>query len=209
MRFLIADDHPVVLQGVRQILQDEYPGCHIEETRTGAQVIPNIQNEKWDLVILDISLPDRDGLDVLKDIRHLNSKIPVLILSMHVEEQLAIRALRAGATGYVTKESASEDLSVAVERALAGVRYVSPSLAQKIVSLTLEVGSDEELGVLSDREYQVLRLLACGKSLVAIADELAVSVKTVSTYRSRLLQKLKLQNTIDLVKYAVTNKLDK
>jgi two-component system invasion response regulator UvrY len=209
MRFLVADDHPIVLQGVGQILQEEYPGCHITDATRGAEVIAYMQNDGWDLVILDISLPDRNGLDVLKDIRELDADIPVLILSMHVEEQLAIRALRAGATGYVTKESASEDLAVAVERALGGVRYVSPSLAQKIVSLTLGGGKEEELGVLSDREYQVLRLLSQGKSLGAIADDLSVSIKTVSTYRARLLQKLKLRSTIDLVKYAIENHLDK
>jgi two-component system invasion response regulator UvrY len=201
MRVLIADDHPVVRRGVRQTLTDEFADCEVVEAQTAAELMSLVRAGEWSVVVLDVSLPDRNGLDVLKELRSDHPTLPIVILSMHPEDQFAARMLRAGASAYVAKESASEDLTVAIRSAVAGRRYMSPGLTQRLaLEALLEEGS-KSLPI-SDREMQVLCLIAEGKSLTEIADALILSVKTVSTYRARLLEKLNVETTADLVHFA-------
>lgn len=201
MRVLIADDHPVVRRGVRQTLTDEFAECEVVEARTAAELMSLIRAGEWSVVILDITLPDRNGLDVLKELQSDHPHLPVVILSMHPEDQFAARMMRAGASAYVAKESASEDLTQAVRLAIAGRRYMSPALTERLaLESVLEDGSKSPS--ISDREMQVLCLIAEGKNLTEIADLLILSVKTVSTYRARLMEKLEVSTTADLVHYA-------
>lgn len=206
IRVLIADDHPIVRQGLRNILAEE-PDMEVSvEARNAAEIMEQAGGG-WDVAVLDIALPDRSGLDVLKDLKALYPDLPVLMLSMHPEDQYAVRALRGGAAGYVTKESAGEELVKAIRKAVSGGRYVSSNLAEK---LAFELAQDREKPpheYLSDREFQVLCGLASGKRPGEIADELSVSVKTVSTYRARLLQKMNMKNNAELTYYAVKHGL--
>jgi two-component system, NarL family, invasion response regulator UvrY len=204
MRVLIADDHPVVRRGVRQTLTEEFTDCEVIESPTAAELLSLVRSGVWSVIILDISLPDRNGLDVLKELQSDYPEIPVVVLSMHPEDQFAARMMRAGASAYVTKESASEELAQAVRLAMTGRKYMSPALTEK---LALEAVMDDgsRSPVLSDRELQVLCLIAEGKGLSEIADVLILSVKTVSTYRSRLLEKLNARTNADLVHYAFTH----
>lgn len=207
IRVLIADDHPIVRQGLKQILSQEPEFSVCGEAQTSQDVLDLIRKQSWDVVILDISMPGRGGLDVLKDIKRERPKLPVLILSMHPEDQYAIRALRAGASGYVTKESAPEELVSAVRKIIRGGKYISPTLAER---LALEIEAPTEKPpheLLSDREYQVLVMIASGKTVSQIADELSLSVKTISTYRARLLEKMKMKTNAELTHYAIENKL--
>ncbi len=204
MRILIADDHPVVRRGVKQILLDEFPHSELREAQNGAQVLECVHAQAWDVLILDMSLPDRNGLDLIKDIKVEHPALPIIILSMHPEDQFAVRVLRAGAVGYVTKESASEELVIAVRMGLAGQRYLSPALARRLALESISIPKDQPaVSSLSDREVQVLCLIAEGKTLQEIADILALSAKTISTYRSRLLDKLHADTTADLIHYAI------
>jgi two-component system, NarL family, invasion response regulator UvrY len=201
MRVLIADDHPVVRRGVRQTLMEEFLECEVIEARTAAELLSLVRSGTWNVVILDISLPDRNGLDVLKELQTDHPGLPVVILSMHPEDQFAARMMRAGASAYVNKESASEDLTQAVRLAVAGKKYMSRALTERLaMEAVMEDG--DKLPVLSDREMQVLCLIAEGKSLTEISEVLILSVKTVSTYRSRLLEKLDAKTNADLVHYA-------
>ena len=204
MKVLIADDHPVVRRGVRQILVDEFDNCEVGEARSAKQLMQLVSEQKWDIVLLDISLPDRNGLDVLKDLRVEYPELPVVILSMHPEDQFAVRVLRAGGVGYVTKESASEELTTAIRMGLKGQRYLSPVLARRLALESLANHPDLPLPItLSDRETQVLCLIAEGKTLTEMAESLSLSVKTVSTYRSRVMEKMKLASNSDLTYYAL------
>jgi DNA-binding NarL/FixJ family response regulator len=206
MRALIADDHPVVRRGVRQILVDEFENCEVVEARTAEQVMQFVRSQQWDFVILDISLPDRSGLEVLKDIRLASPSLPVVVLSMYPEEQFAARVLRAGGVGYITKESASEELTTAVRLGLKGQRYLSPRLARRLALESISnIGESTPAVVLSDREIEILCMVAEGKTLAEMADSLSLSIKTVSTYRSRLMEKVNAQNNADLVHYAISN----
>jgi two-component system invasion response regulator UvrY len=207
VKFLVADDHPVVRRGVRQILADDYPDSTVIEAHNAVEALTLVQSTHVDLAIIDISLPDRNGLELLKELKKVAPHLPVIVLSMHQDEEFAIQALRFGALGYVTKESASEDLSVAVQNGLAGERYLSVSLAQRIALRVLEKQAEAPPTVLSDREQQVLRLLASGKTLQVIAEEMSLSVKTISTYRTRLLTKLNLHDNVDLTQYALRHDL--
>jgi two-component system invasion response regulator UvrY len=202
MRVLIADDHPVVRRGVRQTLSEEFEGCEVVEACNAEELIAFVRASDWDAVILDISLPDRNGLDVLKELQTDRPHLPVVVLSMHPEDQFAARMMRAGASAYVTKESASEELTQALRNALAGKRYMSPSLAERLAMEAVLEDRTKSL-VLSDREVQVLCLIAEGSSLTEISEILFLSVKTVSTYRSRLLEKLNIKSNADLVHYAL------
>jgi two-component system, NarL family, invasion response regulator UvrY len=202
MRVLIADDHPVVRRGVRQTLSEEFEGCEVVEACNAEELIARVRESDWDAVILDISLPDRNGLDVLKELQTDRPHLPVVVLSMHPEDQFAARMMRAGASAYVTKESASEELTQALRNALAGKRYMSPSLAERLAMEAVLEDRTKSL-VLSDREVQVLCLIAEGSSLTEISEILFLSVKTVSTYRSRLLEKLNIKSNADLVHYAL------
>lgn len=206
-KIIIADDHAVVRQGVKQILAAEPDMQLVGEARNFEETLEVTRRLAWDVLILDYSMPGGNGLQVLKKIKHAYPRRPVLILSMHPEDAIAVSALRAGAAGYVSKESASEELTVAIRKAISGKKYVSASLAEK---LALELGQGPR-GLahesLSDREYRVMWMLASGKSITHIAKELRLSPNTVSTYRLRILRKLKLENNADLVRYAVRHGL--
>lgn len=207
IRVLIADDHAVVRQGLKQILGDTPTMLVAGEATNGQEVLAKVRAETWDVVVLDISMPDRNGLDVLKELKAERPKLPVLMLSMYPEDQYAMRALKAGASGYLAKDSAADELVRAIQRVVAGGRYVSPHLAEK---LAFEIGADSSKlphETLSDREFQVLRLIAAGKSAKDIAAELSLSVKTVSTYRARLLEKMGLGSNAELIHYAIQNHL--
>ena len=207
MRILIADDHAVVRQGLKQILAEAFKKASFGEAANSQQALERVWKEAWDVVILDLTMPGRSGLEVLKEIKQAYPKLPVLMLSMHPEDQFAVRLLKAGAAGYMTKESAPEELVGAVRKAIAGGRYVSANLAEKMASLLVndvQVAPHERL---SDREFLILRLIASGKSVSIIARDLSLSVKTVSTYRARLLEKMGMLNNAQLVHYAFHNNL--
>jgi two-component system invasion response regulator UvrY len=207
IRALIADDHAVVRQGLKQILGDTPEMLVAGEATNGQEVLDKVRAEPWDVVVLDISMPDRSGLDILKQLRSERPKLPVLVLSMHSEDQYAMRVLKAGASGYLTKDSAPDELVKAIRKVVSGGRYVSSFLAEK---LAFEIGTDSSRlphETLSDREFQVLRGIAAGKSVTEIAAELYLSPKTVSTYRARLLQKMNLGTTAELMHYAMQNHL--
>jgi DNA-binding NarL/FixJ family response regulator len=185
----------------------ELEGVVCGEAENEQEVLDQVQSNAWDLVILDINLPGRSGLEVLGDLRRLRPKLPVLVLSMHAEDQYARRLLKAGAYGYLRKESAPEELIAAVRKVVTGGRYVSPTLAEKLV---LDLDADAEAPTherLSDREFEILRLIGSGKQVSQIAEELHLSVTTISTYRARILEKLNLSTTAELVRYAVRNNL--
>ena len=206
-RCLITDDHSVVRRGVRELLEEEQLCSEIYEAKTGEEALTAVRRQSWDLMILDIALPDKHGLDVLKEAKLLQPRLPVLMLSLYPEKEFAMRAIKAGASGYLTKQSAPSELLAAVTRIVQGGRYITAALAEQMAS-ALETGSTEVLHArLSDRELQVLRLLGQGKSVSVIAEELCLSVKTISTYRARILEKLSCSSTGELIRYAVEAKL--
>ncbi len=207
MRILIADDHAVVRRGLRQILAEAFKGSVFGEATNSHEALDRVSKEPWDVVILDLTMPGRSGLDVLKEIKREHPKLPVIILSMHPEDQFAVRLLKAGASGYMTKESAPEELVGAVKKAVAGGRYVSVSLAEKLASLIVRDTQAAPHESLSDREFHILRMIASGKPVSVIARDLSLSVKTVSTYRARLLEKMSMTNNSELVHYAFQNQL--
>ncbi len=207
MKILIADDHAVVRQGLRLILADHFKKATFGEARNATEALARVWKEKWDVVVLDITMPGRSGLEVLKEIRRSRPKLPVLVLSMHPEDQFAVRMLKAGAAGYLTKESAGEELVGAIRKVVGGGRYISPSLAERMASyLTIDVQKAPHER-LSDREFLILRLIASGKPVSRIAKELSLSVATISTYRSRTLKKMDLKNNAELTHYAMQNGL--
>jgi DNA-binding NarL/FixJ family response regulator len=207
LRILIVDDHPIVRQGLRQTLSDAAGIGEIGEAATPQQALDLVRQRKWDAVILDIGLPGRGGLEVLKDIKREVPRLPVLILSMHAEDQYAVRAVRAGAAGYLTKGAATERLIAAVRKVASGGRYISPELAERLAT-ELTVDPDHPLHAsLSDREFDVLRSIASGQTVGDIAERLSLSVKTVSTYRARILEKMQLKNNAELMHYVLTNHL--
>jgi two-component system, NarL family, invasion response regulator UvrY len=203
-KVLIADDHAVVRRGLKQIITEE-PDFEIAgEASNGQEVLDLVDANGCDVVVLDITMPDKNGLTVLQEMKMKRPSLPVLILSMHPEDQFAIRALKLGASGYLTKESAPEELIGALKQVLRGGKYVSSTLAEQLVA---EIGGGDIFSVtpdrLSEREFQVLKMIASGRGIAQIADDLKLSVKTVSTYRTRLLLKMKLKTNADLVRYAV------
>ena len=207
MRILIVDDHAIVRQGLRQILTESDEAIVIKEADCGAEAIRQVREGEWDVVILDISLPDRNGIDTLKQIKKEYPRIPVLMLSMHEEGLYAIRALKAGASGYITKQSAPSELMTAIHQVARGRKYLTATLAEAMAD-SLGTNYDKPLHeILSDREYQTLCLIASGKSLTDVAEEMSLSVKTVSVYRGRLLEKMKLKNNAELTHYAIKNGL--
>ena len=206
-RILLVDDHAVVRQGLAQILRQTMPRAKFGEAGTAAQALDLVRRREWNIVLLDITLPDRNGLEVLKDIRQLAPDLPVLILTMHPEEQLAVRALKAGAAGYVTKNTASEVITHAVGKVLAGGRYITESLADTLAN---EVGKGADRMPherLSDREFEVFGLLARGHNVKDVAAQFGISVQTVSTYRARVLDKMGLRTNAELVQYGIRNRL--
>ena len=207
MNVLIVDDHAIVRQGLRQILLESGKVMHIGEAGCGAEAMRQIREAEWNVVVLDISLPDRNGIEILKQIKKECPKISVLMLSMHEEGLYAIRALKAGASGYLTKQSAPSELMAAIQQISRGRKYLTTTLAEAMAD-NLGASHDRPLHeTLSDREYQTLRLIASGKSLTDAAEEMCLSVKTVSVYRSRLLEKMKLKNNAELTHYAIKNGL--
>jgi two-component system, NarL family, invasion response regulator UvrY len=206
-RVLIADDHALLRRGLIEILTRGLKGVECGEAEDSRQILAQIQSHDWDLVILDVTLPGRSGVDVLADLKRLRPGIPVLVLSMHPEEQYGRRVLKAGAAGYMNKDSAPEELIKAIRKVISGGRYVSPSLAE-VLATDLGRGTDQPPHEqLSDRELEVLRLIGSGRAISQIADLLHLSVTTVSTYRARILEKMNLTTTAELVNYAVRNGL--
>ena len=207
IRILIADDHPILRRGLKEILVRELEGATCGEAGNAQQVLSEVQSQDWDLVILDVTMPGRSGLDVLRDLRKLRPKLPVLVLSMHPADQLGRRALRGGASGYMNKESAPEELIGAIRRVLAGSVYVSPALAERM-ALDLRANPARLLHeTLSEREFEVLRMLASGKTVTEIAAELHLSLPTISTHRAHILAKMNMTSTAALISYAVRNRL--
>jgi two-component system, NarL family, invasion response regulator UvrY len=206
-RILIADDHSVVRKGLKQILKGEFPSVHIEEAANAEDLLKKVMAEEWDMVISDISMPGKSGLDVLAQIRQVHPKLPYLVLSMYPEEQYAIRVLKAGASGYLNKDSLPEELLKAVNRVLSGKKYITPSTAEKLATTFGQNGSEFTHESLSNREFEVLKLLAAGKSVSDIAEQLSLSASTISTYRARIMLKMNLKTNADLILHAINHKL--
>jgi two-component system invasion response regulator UvrY len=207
LRILIADDHEIVRKGLVKVLEEAFQPIKVDEASNGQEAVSKVLKSEYGVVVLDLKMPGKSGLDVLKEIKQHRPKLPVLILSMHPEEQFAIRAIRAGAAGYLTKECAGDELVHAIRKALKGERYISGSLAQILAG---ELDSDSERPiheVLSDREYQVMLMVASGKPVGAIAKELCLSVKTISSYRTNILLKTRMKNNAEITHYAIQNKL--
>lgn len=207
IRILIADDHPIVRRGLKQILAEE-PDLTVQgEAQNGQEVLEQLREREWDVLVLDINMPRVSGLEVLKEVKDRWPDLRVLVMSIHSEEQFGVRSLKAGAAGYLTKESAPEELVKAIRKVHLGGNYVSPSLSEKLVS-ALQTDSDRPLHeALSNREYEVLCLIASGKTVGEIADQLILSVKTVSTHRTRILDKMSLRTNAELMHYAMQHRL--
>ena len=207
MRILCVDDHAIFRQGVRQILLQYDRLVRIGEAATAAAALQLARDAHWDVVILDLSLPDRSGFQLLTELKHERRDLPVLVLSMHGEDEYAVRALRNGASGYLTKESAPEELIAAIQKVMQGGRYMTPALAEKIAFAYASPASQAPHQALSEREMEVLQLIGAGKSLKEIAAQMALSVKSVSTYRARVLEKMTMSTNADLIRYVVENNL--
>jgi two-component system invasion response regulator UvrY len=207
IRVLIADDHPVVRRGLRRILEDETDMEVAGEAPSAQETLDIVNKTECDVLVLDIELPGRSGLDVLKELKKSRPKLPVLVLSIYPEEQFAVRVLRTGAVGYLTKESAPEELVRAIRAVHAGGRYITPSVAELLAYEVDQSTSKPAHVSLSDREFEVLRMIASGKAVSQIAEELSFSVKTISTYRARVLAKMRMKTNAELTHYAIENKL--
>jgi two-component system, NarL family, invasion response regulator UvrY len=207
MKILIADDHPIVREGMKQIIAKASDMTIGGEALNGQQTLELIAAEEFDAVVLDINMPGRDGLEILKEIRRSRPTLPVLLLSMYSEDQVAVRALKAGASGFLNKESAPRELVHALRKIIGGGKYVSEALAEKLalgLDANLKAAQHEDL---SDREFQVLKMIASGKEVGEIAEELFISVKTVRTYRDRIMEKMNLKNDVELARYAISHNL--
>ncbi|MDP9169214.1 MAG: response regulator transcription factor [Acidobacteriota bacterium] len=207
MRILIVDDHAIVRRGLKELLSDEFHGAAFGEASDARQALDALRKNVWDVALLDISLPGKSGLELLKELKAGWPALPVLVLSAHPEDQFAIRVLKAGAGGYMTKESAPEELAKAIRKILAGGRYVSATLAEKLAFGVRNDPARLPHETLSDREYDVMSRIASGKTVTEIAEELSLSAKTISTYRTRVLQKLAVRNSAQIVRYATRNGL--
>ena len=206
IKILIADDHPVVREGFKQIISKASDMKVTGEALSGFEVLQKINEQEFDVLVLDLSMPGKSGLEVLKDLKNIKPQLPVLILSMHPEEQVALRTFKSGANGYLNKESAPGELVNAIRKIYSGGKYVSSAFAEKILD-SLDNPDKAPHELLSDREFQVLLLIASGKDVDEIAEELFISVKTVRTYRDRILEKLKLKNNVEIAHYAIKYKL--
>jgi two-component system, NarL family, invasion response regulator UvrY len=202
VRFLVVDDHAIVRRGVRELLGEAFPECEVVEAATGEDAMREFAAGAWDLIVLDLAMPGGGGLEALKRFQSERREVPVLVLSAHAEEQYAVRALRAGARGYVTKQSASEELVLAVRKLLAGTPHVSAVVAERIAPHIAREPGRPPHETLSDREMQVFRMLVSGRSVKEIGAELGLSDKTISTYRARVLEKMKLRSNAELMAYA-------
>jgi DNA-binding NarL/FixJ family response regulator len=206
-RILIADDHAIVRKGLKETLEEELGSVTFGEAKDGTQVLDQIRKQKWDLVLLDIGMEGRSGLEVLEEIREVQPKLPVLMLSMYSERDFAVRALRQGAAGYVNKQAPTEELVGAVSKVLNGQRYISSAVADKLATELQRASEKLPHETLSNRELQVMRLIVSGRSMKEIAAELSLSVKTVATYHTRLLKKINVQSDVELTRYAILNKI--
>ena len=207
MRILIADDHPIFRAGLREILGKHKEVEVIGEAENGRNALELARKQRWDVVLLDLTMPGKDGVEALQELRRERPKLPVLILSAHPEDQLALRLLKSGAAGYLTKDKAPEVLFTAVKKVLRGEKYISDSLAEKVALHVVSGSAQSPHEALSDREYQVMRMIAAGKPVKEIAEELFLSVRTVSTYRTRMLEKMNMKTNADIIRYALRNKL--
>jgi two-component system invasion response regulator UvrY len=207
MKILIADDHAIVRRGLREILLDEYPSSLIGDASDAEELLKKVFEEEWDLIISDVSMPGRSGLDALKQIKQAFPKLPVLIMSIYSEDQYAVRAFRAGASGYFNKNSIHEELFQAIESVRKGKKYITPAVAEKLAEAIPIENTAQPHQLLSDREFEVFKLLASGKTVSEIAYQLSLSANTVSTYRSRILEKMNLHSNNELIRYALEEKL--
>ena len=206
-RILLVDDHPLVRQGIKQVLAGAFHPAHMGEASNAEEGMAEIKSTEWDVLVLDLSLPGMSGLDLLKDLRREHPTLPVLVLSMHSPEQFARRAMNAGASGYLTKDSNPNELVKAVEEVMAGRRYLNPAVIGEMVSHLQPEGGQRPHEALSDREYQVLRMIASGLTVSQVATRLTLSVKTVSTYRARVLEKMNMKTTAELMHYGIQHGL--
>jgi two-component system, NarL family, invasion response regulator UvrY len=207
LRILLADDHAVVRRGVKQILVEAFPQAVFGEVQNALELLNLIGKEHWDIVMLDLNMPGGTGLEALKQIKQAHPQLPVLILTMFPEDQYAVRTIRAGAAGYLNKESAPEELVQAIQKILRGGKYISAAVADELVLYALDEDDQPLHKHLSDREYQVLCLIASGKEVKEISIELALSAKTISTYRTRILEKMNMKTNAELTHYAIHNGL--
>jgi DNA-binding NarL/FixJ family response regulator len=207
IRILIVDDHAIVRRGLRDLLSEQFYGAAFGEASDAWQALEQLQKKEWDIALLDIALPGKSGLDLLKELKAEWPRLPVLVLSGHPEDQFAVRALKAGAGGYMTKECAPDELAKAIRKILAGGRYVSPALAEKLAMGVTKDLTRTPHETLSDREYDVMSRIGWGKTVTEIAEELSLSAKTISTYRARVLIKLDVKNSAEIVQYAIRNGL--
>ena len=207
MNILIADDHAIVRKGLIQLLREEYPFAEVTEANNSSEVFEKVRGKIWDIIILDISMPGRNGVDVLKQLRADGLKAPILMLSMHPEEQFALRVLKAGASGFLNKDSATDELVAAVRKVLTGRKYITVTMAEKLADSAAENFDKSPHELLSDREMQVFQMIAQGKTVSEIADEISLSVNTISTYRTRIMEKMMLNNNAELTRYAIENGL--
>jgi len=207
IRILIVDDHAVVRRGLSQIIEETVDMRVADEAVDYSSAIEKIQNNEYDIVLLDISMPGRNGFDVLSQVKQLKTRLPILVLSMHPEEQYGIRAMKAGASGYITKESAPDELIAAIRKVAAGGKYISPTLTEKVLSEIALMDERPPHERLSHREMQVLCMIAAGKRVKQIAEDLSLSEKTVSTYRTRILEKMNIASNSELTRYAIDNHL--
>ena len=206
-RFLIADDHSIIRYAIRNILLASYVDVHVEEASNAEEMLHKVLKENWDVVITDISMPGRSGLEVLQEIRQAHPKLPVLVLSMHREELYAVRVMKAGGSGYLKKDTAMNELVKAVDSVLQGKKYITPSIAEHLAH---SIENDTEANPhesLSDREFEIMKLLASGISLTDVSAKLSLGITTISTYRSRIMKKLNLKTNADLLHYAIAHKL--
>lgn len=207
LKVLIIDDHPLVRRGLMETIQEEFAHAEVGQASDAQSGVECVWRENWEVVLLDIAMPGRSGLDILREIKQERPKMPVLILSTYSEDQFAIRALKSGADGYLTKDVLGQELVAAIKRVLAGGKYIRATLAEKLASY-LDVDGNKPLHhTLSDREYQVMRMIACGQTPKEIASDLSLSIKTVSTFRSRVLKKMMMKNNAELMRYAMENGL--
>lgn len=207
IRILIADDHAVVRKGLSQILLEHYPSADIGEADDAESLITLAINEKWDVVICDMSMPGRSGLDALSQIKQISPGLPILIMSMHPEDQYALRVLKAGASGYLGKETIHDDIIKAIETVRIGKKFITSAIAEKLANAFDASASHQLHESLSDREFDVFKLLASGKSVTEIGEQLSLSATTVSTYRSRVMEKMNMRSNADLTRYALENRL--
>lgn len=203
IRVLIADDHAIVRKGLKQLLLEEYPSAKVEEVADAESLINKTIQEEWDIVICDLSMPGRSGLDALRQIKQSNPSLPVLIMSVHPEDQYALRVLKAGASAYLGKDTVHNELIKAIQTARMGKKYITPSIAEKLADAFENETGKESHQSLSDREFDVFKLLAAGKSISEIAAQLSLSITTVSTYRSRVLDKMKMRSNAEMTRYAL------